>query len=212
MYRISKYLSGIYLVEFEISYDLAMTFLRCQEYYESLNDNIRGKQFTILQYIDWYSVEVNGYGSFSYPSDWAGFNIPSTIVEEVNTLGILDPNHYDERMLKIHSEIKSMHGEGNFYIIGTVHEDSQTTKHEVAHGLYYTNESYRSEVNSIWNDFTDESKTVFRDYLYEAGYPEKVHIDEAQAYLSTDSFHINDEISEKSIKFKQLFKRYNLVS
>lgn len=208
-YKLSKYLDSIYLVQFEESYDLAMTFLRYQEFYESTNSEIRGKQFTLIQYMDWYVKEMCGNGAFSYHEDWAGFNIPSTIVDEVRKLGILDLNHHDARMFDIYDEARSIHGDGDFYLIGTTEDDDGTLQHEVAHGLYYINEEYKTEVDKIWNSMTHQSKSLMKEYLLEEGYPDKVHIDETQAYLSTDSLHLNDEISKKSILFKKALKRFN---
>ncbi len=208
-YKLSKYLDSIYLVQFEWSYDLAMTFLRYQEYYESTNTNIRGKQFTIIQYIDWYVKEMCDNGPFSYHEDWSGFNIPSTIVDEVRQLGILDLNHHDARMFDIYDEARRIHGDGDFYLIGITEDDDRTLEHEVAHGLYHVDAEYKAEINAIWDSLTHQSKSLLKEYLLDAGYPDKVHIDEAQAYLSTDAIHLNDEISKKSKLFKRTLKRFN---
>lgn len=207
MYKLRKYLDGIYLVEFEVSYTLAMTFLRYQEFYECVSDDIRGKQFTILQFIDWY-ISDNDYCSFAYHLDWSGFNIPANIISEVRDLGILDLNHYDAIMLDIYNEALELNGNPNFYIIGTTEGDSFTLAHEVAHGLYYINEEYRKEMNDMCDMFTDQSKSLLAEYLTETGYPDKVHIDEMQAYLSTGSLHLNSEISGKASKFKQILQKY----
>ena len=211
MYKLTKYLDSIYLVQFEESYELAMTFLRYQEFYECSNEDIRGKQFTLLQFIDWYVKEVNDYDSFSYHLDWSGFNIPSTIVKEVRQLGILDMNHYDARMFDIYDEIRLMHGDGNFYLIGTSEPTDMediTLEHELAHGLYYTSEEYRNEMNETLDSLSTQSKVLLADYLTETGYPEKVHSDEIQAYLSTGTLLLNDEISKKVPQFKQTLQKY----
>jgi hypothetical protein len=209
MYKLSKYLDGIYLVQFEESYDLAMTFLRYQEFYESNSDQIRGKQFTIVQYMDWYVKEVCDNGAFSYHEDWTGFNIPSTVIEEVKRIGILDLNQHDTRMFDIYDEARMIHGDGDFYLIGIKEDDDKTLEHEVAHGLYYINTEYKEEVNKIWDSFTHQSKALLKEYLSDAGYPDKVHIDESQAYLSTSPLHLNDEIYKKSTLFKKTLKRFN---
>jgi hypothetical protein len=47
--------------------------------------------------MEWYSKK-QGDGAFTYPTDWAGFNIPSAVVTGVHALGISDYNRYDERM------------------------------------------------------------------------------------------------------------------
>src|ERR1035437_6614588 len=205
MYKLAKYLDNVYLVEFEKPYELAMTFLRYQEFYECLNDDFRGKQFTLLQFIDWYVKDVNEYDSFSYHLDWFGFNIPSTIIEEVINLGILDENHYDLRMLDIYSSIREIQDNGNFYLIGTstpLDPEDTTLNHEAAHGLYYTNEEYHNKMNESYELLSPESKLLLTTYLTKMGYPDKVHVDEVQAYLSTDSLLLNAEISQRALEFK----------
>jgi hypothetical protein len=211
MYKLTKHLDSVYLVQFEESYDLAMTFLRYQEFYECANEDIRGKQFTLLQFMDWYVKEVNEYDSFSYHLDWSGFNIPSTTIQEVRELGILDMNHYDARMFDIYDDIRRIHGDSDFYLIGTsepTDPEDTTLEHELAHGLYYTNEQYRIEMNENWDTLSTHSKVLLADYLTETGYPEKVHIDEVQAYLSTGALHLNNEISKKVPQFRATLRKY----
>ena len=63
---------AIYLVEIDGNCDLAYTFLRVQEFYESGNDNIRGHAFTWEEYKAWYCSQSKK-GTFSYGDDWRGF-------------------------------------------------------------------------------------------------------------------------------------------
>src|SRR4249920_176504 len=67
---------GIFLVRFDSQYELASTFLRIQEHYES--SRFRGRVFTLEQYMDWYAAR---FGAFTYFEDWSGFNVPSTAFE-----------------------------------------------------------------------------------------------------------------------------------
>ena len=62
----------IYLVLFKTQYQLAATFMRFQEYYDS--PQFKGKIFSVEEYMDWYA---NVNGKFSYFEDWPAFNIPS---------------------------------------------------------------------------------------------------------------------------------------
>src|SRR5262245_26903475 len=77
--KIAKYkvADAIYLLVFETQYELASTFLRFQEHYES--PKFRKKIFSLEEFMDWYGQENKG--KFSYFKDWAGFNIPSTEFE-----------------------------------------------------------------------------------------------------------------------------------
>ena len=68
--RVAK---GIYLLSLKTQYELAATFLRVQEHYES--PKFHGRIFSLEQYMDWYAAR---YGNFTYYKDWSGFNVPST--------------------------------------------------------------------------------------------------------------------------------------
>ena len=64
-YTLKEIKGGIFLVEFDNQYDLAMTFLRYQEFYES--PKFKGKRFTIIDFMEWYSKEYDG--AFTYTKD-----------------------------------------------------------------------------------------------------------------------------------------------
>lgn len=70
---------GVIHVVIPDSWDLAMTFLRMQEWYESPNPKFARKHFTLEEYMRWYQ-KAYGNGAFTYPKDWTGFNVPSTAV------------------------------------------------------------------------------------------------------------------------------------
>ena len=73
-YKINEVKPKVFAVVIEDRYDRAMTFLRVQEFYESPNKKFRGKNFSIWDYMKWYSTE---YGKgFTYGTDWSGFNVP----------------------------------------------------------------------------------------------------------------------------------------
>lgn len=67
-------------VQIKDKYDLAMTFLRAQEWYES--PKFHHKLFTLEEYMRWYS-KAYGKGAFTYPKDWSGFNVPSAAVTAI---------------------------------------------------------------------------------------------------------------------------------
>ena len=72
-------LPHIYILNFETQYELCMSFVRMQEFYES--PKFKGKYFTLEQYMDYWSKEF-GKGSFTYPSVWNGFNLPGKVLAE----------------------------------------------------------------------------------------------------------------------------------
>lgn len=174
---------SIFFLDFKDSYKLAMHFLRYQEYYESASSKFRGKSFTILQFMEWYS-KTYGNGAFTYPIDWSGFNIADNIIKEVHSKEIIDPNQYDETMLTVYKECASKCPDKPFYIIGAVGK-SFAMKHEIAHGFFYTEPTYKKEMTQLVKGL----KSSLRNKMYKAfnkiGYTPKVYIDECQAYLAT---------------------------
>ena len=64
---------GVFLLRYQSQYELATTFLRFQEHYESRR--FRNRVFSLEDFMDWYASR---FGGFTYYQDWAGFNLPST--------------------------------------------------------------------------------------------------------------------------------------
>ena len=73
-YKIEEVRPNVFAVIVKDHYHRAMLFCRVQEYYESPNPDFRGKNFSIWDYIEWYSREHNDV--FTYTFDWGGFKIP----------------------------------------------------------------------------------------------------------------------------------------
>ena len=70
----------IYCVTVDDDYDRAMLFCRYQEFYESPYKKFRGKPFTWMEYMRHYKSAWKKR-TFTYPDDWAGYNIPSNILD-----------------------------------------------------------------------------------------------------------------------------------
>ncbi len=68
--KIEEVRPRIFLFKFKDSYDMSMSFLRFQEYYELPNKKFRRKQFKIVDYMEWYSKKY-GNGIFTYPNGGA---------------------------------------------------------------------------------------------------------------------------------------------
>ena len=126
----------IFCAEFDNEFDLAMTFWRCQEFYESPNLSFRGKRFTLVDYMKWYS-EAHGSGSFTHPSDWGGFNIPSRVITACFRKGIPDPSKYDRAMRNIYRACKDR--SPLFYLIGALRGQGKVVAHEIAHAYWSLN-------------------------------------------------------------------------
>ena len=183
-YKVEEVKPNIFAVLVKDGYHLPMLFCRVQEFYESPNDDFRGKDFSIWDYMEWYS-NTYGEGSFTYPADWSGFNIPFPILKECFELHFRDRSFetpYDIAMDEILKSLK-MRGEDKMYVIGTENIEDQTFKHEVCHGLFYTNDEYKEKALGFVRTIDADTMETFKKNLLDAGYTESVIEDEVHAYL-----------------------------
>lgn len=211
--RISLYkiADRIYGVVIEDNHLRAMTFLRFQEYYEASSEEFRGKKFLWDRYIQWYKSADSPNGEkeiFTYGDDWCGFNIPSEAIE--NCLSDIDDrNTYDDIMISIVNTIKE-DTKGNFYLIGVDSLESEyTLLHEIAHGFFYTDHTYRNEMIKLIEKMPTEERTIISDIIIGYGYNEVVLNDEIQAYMSTGLSRRMDKSLEKHREpFNKLFMEF----
>ena len=208
-FQMIKIKPRIFLFEFEDYYTLAMHFLRYQEFYESTSSKFRGKPFKLLDYMGWYQKKY-GNGVFSYPKDWSGYNFPGKIIKQVNDLGIIDRNDYDDVMLDAYNKCSEKYSD--FYIIGAINNDSITLDHELAHGLFYLSKPYKEEMISLIKELPPEVYNTICKKLVELGYNRAVHVDEIQAFLSAenDYFEIKG-IKKFAKKFEKVYIKYHNI-
>lgn len=180
-YKVKEVAPKIYAVIIEDNYDRAMTFLRGQEYYESPNPKFRGKTFEIWDYMKWYSL--NNKKGFTYALDWSGFNIPLIKLIKCYDEGRFTWTPYDDVMGEIVWNIYEKDFDSTGYIIGTGNIKDNTFKHEVCHGLWYTNEEYRKTANDLVKGLPKKHYNIFKKNLLKMGYTNQVVNDEIQAYL-----------------------------
>jgi hypothetical protein len=191
-YKLEKITDRIYHCIINDPYDLAMTFCRVQEFYESPFKEIRGKNFELLDLMSIYSKK-NGEGYFGYPSDWAGFNIPGSIIQKCYIEGcVIDLNYYDDVIMDIHNDIMNELDERDpkYYLIGSQGDNEITKRHEIAHALYHLNTEYKRKVNKIVKLITPKIYKQIEEYLLEIGYTKRVVVDEINAYFATEDSSI----------------------
>ena len=179
-----KMTDGIYAVRINDMKIRAFLFLRCQEYYEGTDEDIRSKRFNIDQYIKWYMKYTKHADLFTYQYDWSGFNIPSPVIEECMS-DVKDPNEYDRIMNSIIKTIRKDKPDGNFYLLGVNKVSGGLLEHEMAHGMYFTDPDYKQEMDTITKSLPKETKDAVAQKILDYGYPELVVMDEIQAYMST---------------------------
>lgn len=174
----------IHLLTFDNQIELASTFLRFKEYYES--PEFRGKFFSLDEYKKWYisNSEVGQKtGEFTYYDDWTGFNIPSYVFAPFKE-GKFNPLSEQEiQLLDIFKDSQEP-----FYVIGILGNTNskEILKHEIAHGLFYTDKFYHDKIMDVLSRF---DLTKMKEKLHSMnGYHADVFDDECHAYsVSTDS-------------------------
>lgn len=198
--------SKIHLLVFETRKDLASTFLRFQEYYES--PKFMGKIFSLAEFKKWYvrnSLDGIKTGKFTYYKDWNGFNVPSYVLRPFYS-GKFDPlSEKEKKILNIFKNQKDP-----FYVIG-VHTHSKrskyTLKHEIAHGLFYTDKDYKKKILSTLSKFNLSS--IKNELRSNGGYHEKVLNDECQAYSIASDTKLKTPIPKiLSRKLRIIYKKH----
>lgn len=174
----------IWHIESPHRFELALTFLRIQEYQESPNKYFRGKVFTLDAYMDWYMRQpANKHtldGAFTYGTDWSGFNVQSWAVDAVARLFL--PHTVWEQALFALLDRAHVREEKEFYLIGTqIGETENVFEHELRHGLFGVNTQYRAEILATLDRFP---VLAFRERLAK-DYAAEVLDDEVQAYALT---------------------------
>jgi hypothetical protein len=195
-YKLKEIYKGIFWVNIKDQYDLAMTFCRLQEYYESPLKKIRGKTFTMTEFQKIYAQKF-GDGIFTYPNDWVGFNIPGNAVDDFMSVTFDDwGNEYDCVIRDIHWEITDEYESYNetnpYYLIGAAAKNKDTIKHEICHALYYLDKQYKAHVNLVISKLNRHVFEQFRSHLLNIGYSKQVVIDEINAYMCVDSYQLTD--------------------
>lgn len=195
-----KLASGIFLLRFETQYELAATFLRVQEHYES--KRFSGRVFTLEQYMDWYAAQ---FGNFTYYQDWVGFNVPSTALRPFYE-GKFDPLlEKEKRFLRMFKRETAP-----FYIIGVAKSGSRRDlHHELAHALFFTDATYRQAVQAAMRGY--DTSAIERE-LIRMSYAKHVLPDEVHAYLITPMGRLGGrsrELAPLRRKLRALFRRHS---
>jgi len=214
--KLRKLADNIYCLEFKNAYDLSMTFLRYQEYHES--PKFRGKFFTLSDFMEWYSKKY-GNGTFTYTTDYVGFNLPSEdiirVLKEIRTSEYDMWTPYDQVMYDTVCKIIDQQPYRNprFYLIGITNPPVSKVilPHEFAHSLYTINIEYRKQMDILLKQLPKKiwEKTV--KYLKNNGYASNVYKDEAQAYLATGLYIFKNvkNIQKRLSPFKKVFKYFS---
>lgn len=189
-YTITTIEPNIHHLHIPDTYDLAMTVCRASEVVES--PEFHQKCFSIEEYMRWYS-KAYGNGSFTYPIDWAGFNLTSSAIHATYKMNQRGGKYIFSDLERIlFEELKRCEIydpqtpiKASFSLICTSKYDTRTTfRHELAHGRWHTNEEYREEMQEGVHSFSAHTKSL-AEWLKREGYQESVIEDEIHAYALT---------------------------
>jgi hypothetical protein len=193
-----------------------MLFCRYQEFYESPYKQFRGKPFTWMEYMRFYKNSWKKR-TFTYPDDWAGYNIPSNVLEKgVDTF--YKETQYDEIMNNIYfyctndAQQKNDGTHRQWYLIGSSSKDLKTMDHEIAHALYFINKEYKKEVTKLIEKIKPTHYEKLKKKLIKMGYVDdkKILNDEINAFMSTGLYNGMDtkELKVYEKQFNKMFKKY----
>ncbi len=207
----------IYCVTVDDDYDRAMLFCRYQEFYESPYKKFRGKSFTWMEYMRHYKTAWKK-GVFTYPEDWSGYNIPSNMLQQAHHIFCRD-TEYDLIMNDIYwpcvedSTEKNDGKQTDWYLIGASSKDLKTMDHEIAHGLYYTNNDYKKSVSKLIKQIEPNHYEKLKKKLIKMGYVDdkKIIDDEINAFMSTGLYNGLDtkELKKYQKNFIKNFKKFS---
>ena len=206
----------IYCVQIDDDYDRAMLFCRYQEFYESPYKKFRGKPFSWMDYMRHYKTAWKK-DVFTYPEDWAGYNIPSNVLEKgIDTF--YKETQYDEIMNNIYfyctndAQQKNDGTHRPWYLIGASSKDLRTMDHEIAHGLYFTNQEYKKSVGELIDKIKPSHYEKLKKKLIKMGYvkDKKILDDEINAFMSTGLYNGMDtkELKKYEKDFRKNFKKF----
>lgn len=206
----------IFALSIKDDYQRTMLFCRYQEFYESPLEGIRGKFFTWEKYMMLYKNKYKK-NTFTYPDDWAGFNIPSEVLKEAIQVFKDDIGPYDYFMNEIFEYCDQYSSNGGpktkWYLIGANGFKSKTMNHEIAHGLYYTDQQYKENCDNLVSEIKPQHYKKLTNKLVKMGYidDKKIIDDEIQAFMSTGLYNglETKELRKYEKGFVDNFKKFS---
>lgn len=191
----------IIYISFKSGYQVTSTFMRLQEFNESPSRKLRGKYFTLEQFMDEYADMT---GNFTYCSDWSGFNIPGRIYQKFIRMFSLDLLDKEKKMIALIEKVIKC-GEDDFYLIGTY--NNEDIIHEEAHAFFAISPAYRKTMRKLVRDY--KRKNEVAKWIRDMGYDKSVVVDETQAYLATSNMEsLLDYDFKKSWYIPKAFSNY----
>jgi hypothetical protein len=215
--KTSQPIPGMIVTTFDNQYDLCMSYIRIQEYYESPNPEIKGNYFSLEDFMDYWTKNF-GNGVFDYASRWNGFNVPGSVFLNWRRdfwSSVLRPKE-NELVDAIHNEMHKSMGVDAYlskshaavYIVGcqTGSKDRfEVLQHESAHAMYSLDSAYRKSADKLLKKYS--RKKVYREArkaLKKMGYCDEMLKDEVQAYWT--AFELTGTYDGNPLDFQKEFQ------
>lgn len=187
--RLAPILPRIYRAEYQGLHDLAMAFVRIQEFSDGAH--YHRKIFEMEAFIeDWR--ERKGGGEFTYPQRWNGYNVPGTVITEWLSRAQAESKVRPEEA-QLLAALKGAAGAppwGDLYLFGVCDEEGPAekdlvTEHETAHAFFHLYDRYRRRAHAFVGELPRDFRLRAEAVLRGKGYHRSAFPDEIQAYLST---------------------------
>ncbi|CAJ1402923.1 unnamed protein product [Effrenium voratum] len=177
LYAMSEVLPGVFSLHTESRLVLGSSFLRFQEHYECSNPQFRHCSFQLDDYKVWFRNK--SLLGFNFYLQWPGFNVPSWVLDAMRSGKVGFPLRPQEEA------VLSTVPPTAQYLIGSCEKDLEVLHHEMAHGLYATNETYRTAVLQQLRRLPPKRTEASKRQLLKMGYVDDIQIleDEMQAYM-----------------------------
>jgi len=210
--KIEELSKNLFFIKFKNQLELASTFIRLQEFYESQYEEIHGKYFTVEQYTKLY---VKDRGKFDYYEVWSGFNLPSRVVRRFMKVFNGKLMKKEKDLLRF-LEVNGVFARKKFYIIAGA--SYNVVEHEKTHGYYYLNRDYRREIDETIAKLPYDFLYRLQTSLLMKGYAVSVLKDETQAYcidfaIARKNTLVGFEWKDSDLRAVQriydIFSRYN---
>lgn len=174
VFVVCEIVPGLFHVRASNSLLLSYAFLRFQEHYEC--PHYAGKVFCREDFQRYYASR-KPHGTFTYYSDWTGFNFPGSAITSFRTDPRWKTNKAEQAVL-----CALAGAAGEFYVIGTAlgEDEDATFAHEVAHGFWHLDRAYRESALAV---LQEHDLLPLKLELMKGGYREEVLDDECHAYL-----------------------------
>ena len=200
--KVDLIVPGAILLTAETDHENTYSFMRLQEFYENEDRSRQGKYFSLDEVIDHYGDKR---GIFSYPQDWAGFNIPGHIVDKFIKLHKHDFTEKEKSMFELVKKVIDQYDhakvDGKYYLIGVKSE--LYIDHELCHAMWYLYPKFRKEAKKLLKKLPKKQKKAIKRWLKDSGYADNVLDDEINAYLATSDMYMIRQSILASLSQKQ---------